>query len=430
MEPKSVTNHVNGRRKRQLSEVITHELLDRLEIKFLGGKLRNATAAQEKTNNLKIDSDEEEDQSVEKILEAMNKYNYDDHDPDVEVLGAENILGNLIENSWNHSETTSPNTNNADNNDDQISVASGLQQNNSIDLGTFLSNLARDAMYSENTTPMEAENGQKFSFVEETSKSPPKQETQSPQQPNQPPANPKKHYQCGICHKHFKTKDTMTRHHRTHLSKETMPYKCTMCNASFARSDNLKTHMKTHTGEKNIHCCVCEYRSARSDTMKRHYRTRHPETFVKIYGEHGMNRVRKGKFGSHGGRVKDVSRYGLLKKLPKKKEDEKNSLNSKASKNEMDEFRDSIQKIILESNNNHNNPTSTTPTSAPKIVTLQEIQQSHNLPPKKRIKSENNCNQSIKTEMIHNQQNYEKTECSPVPEIKSSHTLASLSMSF
>lgn len=61
-------------------------------------------------------------------------------------------------------------------------------------------------------------------------------------------------WECEICFKVLKYKNTLVRHYRSHSSEKL--FECNICNLKLSQYQNLIAHMRIHTGEKPFQCTV------------------------------------------------------------------------------------------------------------------------------------------------------------------------------
>lgn len=61
-------------------------------------------------------------------------------------------------------------------------------------------------------------------------------------------------WECEICGKVLKYKNSLVRHYRSHSSKKL--FECSICNLKLSQYQNLIAHMRIHTGEKPFQCTV------------------------------------------------------------------------------------------------------------------------------------------------------------------------------
>ena len=82
-----------------------------------------------------------------------------------------------------------------------------------------------------------------------------------------------KPFECGVCGTAFAQKSNLKAHERTHSGDK--PYVCSVCKTGFTQSHHLTRHMRTHTGEKPYACPTCSAAFAESGTLTRHIEARH-----------------------------------------------------------------------------------------------------------------------------------------------------------
>lgn len=61
-------------------------------------------------------------------------------------------------------------------------------------------------------------------------------------------------WECEICFKVLKYKNTLNRHYRSHSSEKL--FECSICNLKLTQHQNLIAHLRIHTGEKPFQCQV------------------------------------------------------------------------------------------------------------------------------------------------------------------------------
>ncbi|XP_005104618.1 paternally-expressed gene 3 protein [Aplysia californica] len=81
-------------------------------------------------------------------------------------------------------------------------------------------------------------------------------------------------YQCDVCGKTLKTKDSLYHHHRGLHSKD-KPYQCRECNASFSFHHSYKLHLQRHKGERPHKCGICHKTYLTSNHLKVHTEAAH-----------------------------------------------------------------------------------------------------------------------------------------------------------
>ncbi|XP_063380475.1 zinc finger protein 2-like [Cydia fagiglandana] len=85
-----------------------------------------------------------------------------------------------------------------------------------------------------------------------------------------------RHYKCKECDKAFKTMEYLRKHSRiTH--SDVKNFKCELCGKCFKRSSDRNNHMRTHTGEKPYPCRHCDSRFRQSSARNRHELVMHEE---------------------------------------------------------------------------------------------------------------------------------------------------------
>lgn len=77
-----------------------------------------------------------------------------------------------------------------------------------------------------------------------------------------------KQFDCDICKKKFKTRQTLVRHKSIHDGIK--KYECKVCHKYFSRADNLKSHRLTHNAFQIYQCDVCKKGFYQLHTLKRH----------------------------------------------------------------------------------------------------------------------------------------------------------------
>lgn len=80
--------------------------------------------------------------------------------------------------------------------------------------------------------------------------------------------------QCKICHKMFKTKTTLRRHHVVHTGHEY--HKCVECHKIFAHKHNLVKHIRIHSGV-TLTCTICQKMFTLPEYLKYHMMYTHSE---------------------------------------------------------------------------------------------------------------------------------------------------------
>lgn len=85
--------------------------------------------------------------------------------------------------------------------------------------------------------------------------------------------NQNRPYQCHLCEKSYKKKDSLDQHVLMHQNRR--KYRCPTCNSSFNRNSDLKYHMRVH-GERNLYTChLCEAKYVSLANLKLHLITIH-----------------------------------------------------------------------------------------------------------------------------------------------------------
>lgn len=77
-------------------------------------------------------------------------------------------------------------------------------------------------------------------------------------------------YQCNVCDKKFKFKNSLVSHHRTHTGER--PYTCEVCNTLFADASVLRNHMSIHNSNLTFSCESCGRRFKLRKYLKQHMR--------------------------------------------------------------------------------------------------------------------------------------------------------------
>ncbi|KAJ8025824.1 hypothetical protein HOLleu_33485 [Holothuria leucospilota] len=83
----------------------------------------------------------------------------------------------------------------------------------------------------------------------------------------------KDEYQCEVCKKGFRTKQSRNIHEIIHQKEK--PFKCTYCQRGFTQATNMKHHMRQHTGEKPYQCNMCSESFAHNVSLKNHLKSKH-----------------------------------------------------------------------------------------------------------------------------------------------------------
>ena len=91
--------------------------------------------------------------------------------------------------------------------------------------------------------------------------------------------DPKRPWQCEICHRKFAEKCTLKRHIRIHTNEK--PWKCTFCTKAFNQSCSLQAHIRIHTGERPFPCHFCEKRFRQSTHRRQHMKRCHKKEWAK-----------------------------------------------------------------------------------------------------------------------------------------------------
>lgn len=78
----------------------------------------------------------------------------------------------------------------------------------------------------------------------------------------------KKPYQCSICGVAFLTRNYLDLHTKSVHSTET--FKCTICNKEFNSMRCLKRHSKSHTDDRTHRCTICDNNFKTSETLRKH----------------------------------------------------------------------------------------------------------------------------------------------------------------
>ena len=102
------------------------------------------------------------------------------------------------------------------------------------------------------------------------------------------PENEISTFNCKLCEKKFKNKQSLLRHNReVHLitskyleftDPESFGYKCEECDQRFERKENLKRHVSTihkESKDQKFTCDECKKTFGRSDSLKRHVKSHH-----------------------------------------------------------------------------------------------------------------------------------------------------------
>ena len=90
--------------------------------------------------------------------------------------------------------------------------------------------------------------------------------------------DPKRLFECEICHKCFKQKYKLNNHSRVHLPTEVrQKLACTHCDKTFVSGAGLEFHIKTHIGKKGHMCEICGMAFYQKGDLTRHMLTHSKE---------------------------------------------------------------------------------------------------------------------------------------------------------
>lgn len=87
--------------------------------------------------------------------------------------------------------------------------------------------------------------------------------------------------ECGICHKHYDSKDELLYHLKVHSGARSVKnctektHACEDCGKTFYTRKDVRRHMITHTKKKDFLCQYCPQRFGRKDHLTRHLRSSH-----------------------------------------------------------------------------------------------------------------------------------------------------------
>ncbi|CAB0012547.1 unnamed protein product, partial [Nesidiocoris tenuis] len=110
-------------------------------------------------------------------------------------------------------------------------------------------------------------------------------------------ANPRKKYECEVCHDLLATRSSL----RLHLTRHTgeRPYKCPYCDHATSTSRTLKEHERRHTNEKPYRCKYCDYGARSSSGLRQHIRNNHTGERKYPCGECDFRAVNKRILSAH-----------------------------------------------------------------------------------------------------------------------------------
>jgi len=78
-------------------------------------------------------------------------------------------------------------------------------------------------------------------------------------------------YECTVCLRTFKWRETLKLHARTHTGER--PYECKVCARKFSAKAYLHTHLRVHTGERPFVCAQCGDAFTQATALKTHINT-------------------------------------------------------------------------------------------------------------------------------------------------------------
>ncbi|XP_022316493.2 uncharacterized protein LOC111120106 [Crassostrea virginica] len=87
--------------------------------------------------------------------------------------------------------------------------------------------------------------------------------------------------ECGICHKHYESKEDLLYHLKVHSGARSVKnctektHSCDDCGKTFYTRKDVRRHMITHTKKKDFLCQYCPQRFGRKDHLTRHLRSSH-----------------------------------------------------------------------------------------------------------------------------------------------------------